>query len=92
MDPVYLGMRQSCPNCGGEIALSQVSEQETRRRPPQPGDPTLCVHCSAVLAFTESGGLRPVPHFEVLTWSPEMRRQIADGVIKIQSLIRQRKH
>jgi hypothetical protein len=83
VDPVFLGLQQSCPSCGGNISLSQG------KRPPQPGDPTLCVHCMSVLAFTESGLLRRVPHEEVLTWSPDLRRQIADGILHLKALKRQ---
>lgn len=57
--------------CCGYAVTAAADIDETEIRPPEPGDPTLCMNCGAVLAFGPDGkpgwpGLGVIEAFRLL--------------------------
>jgi hypothetical protein len=51
-----------CPSC--QTSLTGASNTGPEQEGPQPGDYTVCVHCTTALIFTEDG-LRPMVEADV---------------------------
>lgn len=63
----------TCPACDGPADGAAAEGTE----PPEEGDFSVCVYCSAVLRFTAAGGLRVAEAREIRDdASPALREQI----------------
>jgi hypothetical protein len=66
-----------CPVCSAK--LDMLSTLGVKAPPPQPGDITLCLQCSHLMAFDEDGGRRELTtaEREEALASPSIQRVLA---------------
>lgn len=70
----FEGPATPCPVC--EKLLNAAATIDEHERPPVTGDTTICCHCSAILVFTETLGLRLITDEEWNALPLEDRREL----------------
>ena len=73
-------LRSRCPQCGLQMTAATSFEGQS----PTPGDPTVCIRCGAVLAFTSTMGLRLMTDGEYTKLDAHTRMMI----VRIQTGLR----
>ena len=59
---------QACPNCGAPLNASTCIEdmEINKQTRPKPGDLTVCLYCSHLMAFDDKLGLRALTDDEIV--------------------------
>jgi len=76
-----------CPYCGKKFdRCSSVTEDVT----PRPGDFTVCIRCSCLMAFTGTLRVRPltIKELELLTGDANLRQAVEKTVSAVRSVNR----
>lgn len=77
--------KNPCPSCGANLDAS--SAVDSKPRPPEPGDFSICAYCGDILVYDAQTRLRSAELNDLLTIPEDVR----DGIYAAQKIIHERR-